>query len=150
MIPVREISTDTFVRLVGDQTLDSLDGTRRAPLATILHDSWSAQERAAFGVFLATPFVVPQGKIKSGEPRFVREAGEVKQVFDVADPPPPSAEEVRQGVFAALPDRADLMTRLQTATPQQIDNWIDGNVTNIATARAVLKAIIKVMVANSR
>jgi hypothetical protein len=54
---------------------------------------------------------------------------------------------VRQETFAAEPDRADLMTRLQSATPAQIDTFIDNNVTSIATARTVLKALLKLMVA---
>ncbi len=55
---------------------------------------------------------------------------------------------VRAQTFTALPDRADLIARLQTATPAQIDSWLTANVTNLAQARGVLAAIIKVMAAN--
>lgn len=56
---------ETIERLIGNPTLTSLDGTRRAPLRTILHESWSDQQRAAFGVFLVdvTP---PEGQVWTG------------------------------------------------------------------------------------
>jgi hypothetical protein len=56
----------------------------------------------------------------------------------------------REGAFVADAQRADLVTRLKSASPAQIDNWIDGNVTSIATARAVLKAIVKVLALHIR
>ncbi len=54
---------------------------------------------------------------------------------------------VRAQTFTALADRADLIARLQTATPAQIDSWLTANVTNLVQARAVLAAIIKVLAA---
>ena len=42
--------------------------------------------------------------------------------------------------------RTDLIDRLKNATNDQIDNWIDNNVNSLASARQVLKAIVKVLV----
>lgn len=42
--------------------------------------------------------------------------------------------------------RTDLINRLKSATNDQIDNWIDNNVNSLASARQVLKAIVKVLV----
>lgn len=46
--------------------------------------------------------------------------------------------------------RVDLMTRLQTATPAQIDSWIDANATNIAGVRTILKALLKAIALDVR
>lgn len=54
-------------------------------------------------------------------------------------------QRARVVTFGALPDTADLAQRLKNATPAQIDTWIDGNVTNLAQARDVLKAIVKLL-----
>jgi len=35
---------------------------------------------------------------------------------------------------------------LMTANYQQIDNWIDNNVTNLATTREVFKRLVKIVV----
>lgn len=62
--------------------------------------------------------------------------------------PPPTAEQIRAGTFLAQADRADIIARLQTATPAQIDSWLLANVTNLAQARAVLGAIVKIFCVN--
>lgn len=54
-----------FTRLMGNPTLTSLDGETRAPLRTILADSWSSEDRAAFGVFLVDTSP-PEGKRWTG------------------------------------------------------------------------------------
>lgn len=41
--------------------------------------------------------------------------------------------------------KIDLLTRLETATNAQIDNWVDSNVTSLAAARTLFKAILKVL-----
>ena len=65
------------------------------------------------------------------------------------DPPAPTPEQVarRAQRDAYLQDagRNDLSDRLKTATPAQIDAWVDANVTTIAQARQLFKAILKTM-----
>jgi hypothetical protein len=56
----------------------------------------------------------------------------------------------RATTFRDDPSRADLIQRLQNATPQQIDTWVDNNITSIAAARALFKAILKVLALDSR
>lgn len=60
-------------------------------------------------------------------------------------PPPPSPEAVRDATFLSDVDRQDLMTRLTTATPAQIKNYVETNVTNLATAKTLLSKIILVL-----
>jgi hypothetical protein len=62
----------------------------------------------------------------------------------------PSAEQLRISSFMTQPDRIDIVNRLKTATPAQIDAWILANVTSIATARTVLGAIIKAIALDIR
>ena len=62
----------------------------------------------------------------------------------------PAIEANRRTAFKAEPDRADLLNRLKTASPAQIDTWVDANVANLADARKVLKAIIKVIALDGR
>ena len=54
-------------------------------------------------------------------------------------------ESSRNASFKSEPDRIDLINRLRTATPAQVNSWIDTNVTSLAAARAVLKALVKVL-----
>lgn len=78
MLIVRETAPGAFDLVYGNPTLDSRDGERRAPLATILADSWTDEERAGFGVYLVdeTP---PAGHRWTGELALV--AGTPAAVF---------------------------------------------------------------------
>lgn len=64
--------------------------------------------------------------------------------------PPPTPEEVRKATVRSDAGRADLLTRLQAATPGQIDTWVDNNVTNLAQVRTVLKALLKLIALDDR
>ena len=73
----------------------------------------------------------------------------------VPDPvPPPSAAETteanRLAAIKADAGRIDLITRFRTATPAQIDTFIDANVTTIAQARTLFKAILKTIALDGR
>lgn len=85
MITVVEGPAHVFEEAVaGDVT--SLDGQRRAPLDVILHESWTADERAAFGIYLVRPAAVPPGKVVTAV-RYARTGNEVIQLLDLADAP---------------------------------------------------------------
>jgi hypothetical protein len=62
-----------------------------------------------------------------------------------APPHVPSTEEVRAVTFKADGSRQDMLARLKTATPAQIDAYIDANVTTLAQARTFLKALTKIL-----
>ena len=59
--------------------------------------------------------------------------------------PVPTANQLRLQQFLADPSQSDLLTRIQSATPAQIDTWLASNVTTLQQARTVLGAIIKVL-----
>lgn len=107
---------------------------------------WAEADLALHGLVLATEFIVPEGKVTTGAERFVQDKdGAWSQEFDVADPPPPSDEEIRLSSFTDDTSRKDLIARLNTASASQIDAWLTSNVTNLAQARTVLGAIIKAL-----
>lgn len=64
--------------------------------------------------------------------------------------PPPTPEQVRVTTFQNDANRADMITRLRTATPAQIDSWVDANVTTLAQGREVFKKILKVLATDYR
>jgi hypothetical protein len=57
----------------------------------------------------------------------------------------PTAEELHDISYQEDPDRLGLVDRLRTATPAQIDAYIDSNVTNLAGARTLLKHMLRVL-----
>ncbi|WP_129792565.1 DUF4376 domain-containing protein [Sphingosinicella sp. CPCC 101087] len=58
LLPHLETS-EGLVRLFGNPILDRLDGEARAPLLTIVSGAWTEQERAAYGIVMAEPQLVP-------------------------------------------------------------------------------------------
>lgn len=87
MIVVRETSKETFEPITGNPTLTSLDGTKRAPLRTILSQSWTAEMRAEFGIYLAEPVEIPEGKRALGSPRYERQGSAIAEVYDLENEP---------------------------------------------------------------
>lgn len=83
------LKNSEFCRVSGSPTLTSLDGQLRAPLPTILADSWTAQDREAFGVYQVdvTP---PEGYVWTGQ--INNNDGIPEPVFEPV--PPPSAQDV--------------------------------------------------------
>ena len=67
-----------------------------------------------------------------------------------APTPEEAAEESRREGFRGDEARRALLERLQTATPGQIDGWVDSNVTNLASAKVVLAGILKVIALDGR
>lgn len=86
MITVRE-TENGISRIAGNPTLTSLDGTRKARLAVIMHESWTDEERAEFGIYKAEPAAIPDGKEAAGAPTFQRKGDKVVQVIPLKDAP---------------------------------------------------------------
>lgn len=61
MIVVHEDKNGKFTQ-VSTGMITSLDGERQAAVQTILHDSWTAEERAAFGIYTFESPVAPEGE----------------------------------------------------------------------------------------
>jgi len=78
-----------FITVGGNPTLTSLDGQLRAPLQTIMADSWTAEDRAAFGVY-RVDVNPPLGKLWAGQ--IANDNGLPQPVF--VDPPQPTAQDV--------------------------------------------------------
>lgn len=101
MIAVRKTNRG-FKRLIGNPVLRSLDGKRKTKLSIILHSSWTPGQRAEYGVYLAKPFVAPEGKRAVGEARFEQGVdGVVREVRDTEDKPKPGP---RRDLAAELDD----------------------------------------------
>lgn len=60
---------------------------------------WTQADLDPYAIKIATPFMVPDGKVMTGDERFVenQKTGDIQQEFDVVDepppPPPPTDEE---------------------------------------------------------
>lgn len=89
MIPVIEVLPDQFVRATGNPKLLSKDGEVQATLLTVLHRSWSAEDRAKFGVYMAEPITVPDGKRIVGDTWFTMRDGMVREFATLEDIPTP-------------------------------------------------------------
>jgi hypothetical protein len=71
-----------------------------------------------------------------------READEAAQIAGAAAR---AAERARKRALAEDPETIDLLMRLRTASPAQIDTWLTNNVTNLTEARTVLGMILKLI-----
>jgi len=67
-------------------------------------------------------------------------AGNVADPY--VEPPEQIAARQRKASFDADATRTDLLTRLRTATPAQINNYVDVNVTTLVEARTMFKRIL--------
>lgn len=56
-----------------------------------------------------------------------------------------AAAKARQATLDADAARADLLTRLRSATPAQLNAYVDAQVTDLASARTMLKRILLVL-----
>ncbi len=92
-IPVLEGPEGVFQPVTAGQ-LTSLDGKCIAPIAVVLHDSWSAEDRAKFGVHFALSAEVPAGQVVT-ERSFQRVAGVVREVV-VTQPIPVQQATIQQ------------------------------------------------------
>jgi hypothetical protein len=66
-------------------------------------------------------------------------------VFTEINPPPPrqlTADELRDETFLADSERQTLLAQLRNATVAQIKIYVDNNVTDLASARVMLRRII--------
>jgi len=83
------IKTPTgFARTAGNPVIQSLDGTKKAPLRVILHPSWADADRAEYGVYVVPPPVVPDGMVAVSAPIFSERDGKVVATVRLADTPP--------------------------------------------------------------
>lgn len=72
-------------------------------IAALVADGvWGEAELAAYGLKIAEPFVVPDGKRRLAVPRYAEENGVVLEVYEVEDRPPPPPEPTPADKLAAL------------------------------------------------
>lgn len=63
-VAIQKTAQDTYAVATGHQVIDSLDGTKRAPLQTLLHES-RADERAEYGIYVLD-IDPPPGQVWTG------------------------------------------------------------------------------------
>lgn len=74
----------------------------------------------------------------------VRIVGEAEYATILAAQPQ-SQENLRDQAFKADIDLQDLLTRLTAATPAQLKNYVNNNVTDLASARVLLMKILLIL-----
>jgi len=62
--------------------------------------------------------------------------------FSAPVPKPLSDFQIRKAQFDGVTIRDELVTKLKTATPAEIDTWVDNQVTDVASARLMFKRIL--------
>jgi hypothetical protein len=120
---VREIETGVFEEIIGNPTVDSLDGETRATLETICHHSWTEAERAAFGIYMVDPAETLAGhEVLSRS--FQRIDGAVTEVLVMAlvTPQVVSPLQMRKALRAEglMPD---VLAFLETQTEEVKEAW---------------------------
>jgi len=116
-----------FTRLIGNPTLTSLDGETRAPLRTILADSWTEQDRAAFGVFLVDT-APPEGKRWTGA--FEDDDGVPVPVFE--DLPPPTTDAIDAERDRRIANGFTFGGKLYQSRPEDRENIAGASVAALA------------------
>lgn len=110
-------------------------GIGRPVGARAIRKGWPLSEGEAFTVEAENPseFVLAEGgaSVRAGTEQELK-----------------PASEIRTANFYADSQRAVLLERLQNATPQQIETYITQNVTDLASARAMLVRVAKVLALN--
>lgn len=134
-----------------------IDPTKMVPVGQYqitfkaLVEDWTAQQRATQDIYEITPEATPSGK-QPVAPTGLTGTGPFTEKWsfqDIPPPPGPTPEQVRYTTLQADTNRQDLVSRLQTSTPAQIQSYLDANVTNVAGAKAVLYRILLVLAALS-
>ena len=72
--------------------------------ALLAEGIWTEADLERYGLRMAEPFAVPEGKITVGEARYVEKKGKVYEQFDLQDAPPPPPEPSRQEKLEAMLD----------------------------------------------
>lgn len=142
MIPVQETSPGVFQPITED-TLTSRDGKSRHPVAAILHESWSAEDRANYGVYLAQPATVPAGK-RVVATSFERVDGIVTQVLTLETVVPSSVTPRQMDLALIAADLDDEVDAYLEAAPKTVRvewtraTYIDRNNPLLVAAAAAL------------
>lgn len=74
--------------------------------------------------------------------------GEFETYVAQGDTPPPVPDDPRMAALRTDQGRLDLLMKLKSATPADIDAWLATNMTNLAQARAVVGALVKLIATN--
>lgn len=104
-------------RITGNPVITSLDGEALAPLQVILSDTWTDEDRAKFGIYIAEPFETPVGKVRVGSPQYRRLGNRVRELCTTEDapesqPPQPSKYELLLAQVEALTKRIEALEKV--------------------------------------
>jgi hypothetical protein len=103
-------------------------------------------ERHEYDIYLETPKPDEPGKvaIEVAPVRNTR-SGFWEQRWELRDAPPdppPTEAEVRNDAIRTDPDNVAMIERLRSATPDQIRAYVNTNVTDMASAKAMMARIL--------
>jgi hypothetical protein len=82
--------------------------------------------------------VASEGPLEKGGNAYSRWKDEGSPIPDPYVAPAPTADEVRAAQFNGDTDRQDIVSAAANATPQQIKNYVNNNVTDLASAKVML------------
>jgi hypothetical protein len=134
--------------LIRDDTLQIWIGERLNGIShpISIESLWSEADLNAIGLYRIIPFLIPEGKriVAGARPSYTidQQAQKAFESYPVEDTPPPTAEELQEIAIKNDADRLDLVSRLTNASPEQIKNYVETDVTNLASAKQLLGRIL--------
>jgi len=100
------------------------------------------------GVSVGDPNIKSTWKVNFKTAATIQQKADAQTVINNYDYVTIDADEVQREVdLDAAPEVLDLIDKAKNATNAQINNWLTNNITNLAQARTVLGAIIKLLIA---
>src|SRR5690606_32873369 len=112
--PDEEVACDPYEVETGELSATKIE-------ALLASGVWGDEEKLAYGIDLAEPFAVPEGKVRVGEPSYAEVDGVVTETYEVEDappPPPPPTPEQKLALAGLTAEEFDAMVSASIARQQ--------------------------------
>lgn len=86
------VLNDKLEPLTGEHVIAETRLDMRKVEQLVREGVWGKEELDRYGLVIPEPFVVPEGKDRTGEPAYVRDGDTVREVYETRDRPPPPPE----------------------------------------------------------